>query len=184
MRNTKTLITSSHRPTRNTRRFIKVLSRIVPNAIKVNRGKLTFKQLALQAMDINADNILIVRNKKGNPGFIDVYKVVASTTELSKLCTLRICGYFIDDSYKGLHQVKASILKRGNILLESEIPPDLLECILKAFNISTFQNMQKMYGNNICVSIEPFKARDRTGVKVAFINCNNNSMYASISVCF
>lgn len=183
MKNTKILITSSHRPTRNTRRFIKALSKVVPNAVKVNRGKQTFKLLALQAIDINADKILVVRNRKGNPGFIDVYKVAVASMELVKICTLRICGYSIDEAYKGIHQVETSIIKRGSALLESEFPSDTLECILKAFNISAFQSEQRVQRNSICVDIEHFKTRGRMGVEVTFNSCNSGTRYLVIRIC-
>jgi len=89
----KFLVTTSHRPTRNTRRFIKFISMVLPNFIRVNRGKLTLSMLALQAIDMNIDRVVIVRNRKGNPGYIDIYNVDYLNNSLKLLCTLKICGY-------------------------------------------------------------------------------------------
>jgi len=89
----KFLVTTSHRPTRNTRRFTKFISMILPNFIRVNRGKLTLSMLALQAIDMNIDKVVIIRNRKGNPGYIDIYNVDYLNNSLRLLCTLKICGY-------------------------------------------------------------------------------------------
>ena len=69
----KVIITSSRRPTPTVRRFIKSLLIVLPNSVKISRGKLSFNMLALQALDLGSDKLLVVRNKKGNPGYIDVY---------------------------------------------------------------------------------------------------------------
>ncbi len=89
----KFLVTTSHRPTRNTRRFVKFISIILPNFMRVSRGKLTLSMIALQAIDMNIDRVVIIRNRKGNPGYIDIYDVDYLNNSLRLLCTLKICGY-------------------------------------------------------------------------------------------
>ncbi len=177
----RTLITTSHRPTRNTRRFIKALSKLIPNAIRVNRGKLTLKLLALHAIDTNCDNVLIVRNRRGNPGFIDLYAISYPLLEITKVCTLKICGYSIDEKYKQLRNIKVSILRPISILNEFEVSSKLLECFLKTFNISLDDASLKTSDQSICVHIK--KSRNRDGIEVVFSDCNTNTRYMLIRLC-
>jgi rRNA maturation protein Rpf1 len=70
------LITTSHRPTQKVRTLIRDLSRVIPNSIRINRGKLSMNGLAEEATQLNADKVIIVERYQGNPGGILFYKVV------------------------------------------------------------------------------------------------------------
>ncbi|MCX8176429.1 MAG: hypothetical protein N3E48_04275, partial [Candidatus Bathyarchaeota archaeon] len=69
----KVLITSSHRPTRLIRSFMNDLASIIPNSTRVNRGKMSFMDVAKKALALNINLVLIVRRWKGGPGKIEFY---------------------------------------------------------------------------------------------------------------
>ena len=70
----KILVTTSHRPTQRVRSFIKDLASVLPEAIKLNRGKSSLRDLYYDAMAYGATRIVIVTVWKGNPGKMLVYQ--------------------------------------------------------------------------------------------------------------
>jgi U3 small nucleolar ribonucleoprotein protein IMP4 len=69
------LLTTSHRPTRRIRTFCKDFSHSIPNIIRINRGKLSLEGLAVKALELGADRVIIVDRWKGGPGKIELFKV-------------------------------------------------------------------------------------------------------------
>ena len=192
----KVLITTSHRPTRNTRRFVKVLSKVIPYSKRVNRGKLTLKQLALQAIDSGFNAIIVVRNRKGNPGYIDFYSV-APSGELIKECTLRICGYAIPSDYKKLTHATKVVLNLEEVLQESkqqnrnEQIDELktLDCIIRMFNVimSAGRDRHSNISGGICMHIttshKESEHKEGKIFDIIFTRCSNNEILFRISVC-
>jgi len=150
----KVIITSSRRPTPTTRRFIKSLLMILPNSIRISRGKLSFNMLALQALDVGSDKLLVVRNKKGNPGYIDVYIVneIKPELKLTKFCTLYICGYSIPRSvYKNsVQQFKPKRIVVNINALSNIDNESIVECLLIGFNVKVCNDLRN--GVSICSS--------------------------------
>ncbi|MEM4040180.1 MAG: hypothetical protein QXM83_00010 [Ignisphaera sp.] len=135
----KVIITSSRRPTPTVRRFIKSLLIVLPNSVKISRGKLSFNMLALQALDLGSDKLLVVRNKKGNPGYIDVYVVneIKPELKLTKFCTLYICGYWIP---RPIHKDRIQQFKPKSVIVPIDALSNIdnesiIECILIGFDI-------------------------------------------------
>lgn len=73
--NIKVLVTSSRRPTRLIRSLMNDLASIIPNSLRVNRGKMSFKDVAEKALNLNTSLVLIVNRWKGGPGKIEFYEV-------------------------------------------------------------------------------------------------------------
>ena len=69
------LITSSRRPTRRTRRFIKELCRVNPQFMRINRGKMSYSQLRNYMISRGLTKIIFVENIKGNPGILEFMKL-------------------------------------------------------------------------------------------------------------
>lgn len=64
------LITTSRRPTRRTRSLCSDLAKVIPGAVKVNRGKMNIKDVAAKTLELNANVAIIVSVYRGNPGKI------------------------------------------------------------------------------------------------------------------
>ncbi len=69
------MITMSRRPTRIIRTFCNELAATLPGAVRVNRGKMSFEDIAEKAWEIGADRVILVTRWKGNPGKICLYEV-------------------------------------------------------------------------------------------------------------
>ncbi|UCH01831.1 MAG: hypothetical protein JSV20_08345 [Candidatus Bathyarchaeota archaeon] len=77
------LITTSRRPTRKMRTLTKDLNRVIPESIRMNRGKLNIQGVAEKAIEYKADRVLIIERYKGGPGRILFYAIIAE--KLKKL---------------------------------------------------------------------------------------------------
>jgi len=69
------LLTTSHRPTRRVRSLCNDLKRSIPSLIKVNRGKMSFLDVAERAAQFNAKKFIIVDRWKGGPGRIRLFRI-------------------------------------------------------------------------------------------------------------
>ncbi len=77
------LITTSRRPSRRTRSFLKEFSLILPGSYRVNRGKFSFRGLLSEALVHNCRGIIVINTYKGNPGSIDFYIIKKVSEEES-----------------------------------------------------------------------------------------------------
>ncbi len=68
------LVTTSHRPSQRVRSFVKDLVSVLPNAVKLTRGKATLEELYYEAIARGAKRVIIVSVWKGNPGSLRVYE--------------------------------------------------------------------------------------------------------------
>lgn len=75
------LITTSHRPTQRMRTLCKDLNRVLPNTIRINRGKLSIRGVAEKAMEYKADRVIIMERRQGGPGRIQFYKNIFGELE-------------------------------------------------------------------------------------------------------
>lgn len=71
----RVLLTTSRRPTKDLRTFCRDLSYVLPNVLRVNRGKLSLEGVAEKAAELNAGKAVIVDRWKGVPGKIQLFRV-------------------------------------------------------------------------------------------------------------
>ena len=83
------LITTSRRPTRRIRTFCNDLARCIPDAVRVNRGKLSREGLAEKALEVEADRVIIVDRWKGGPGKIELYRLAEDLLGVPPLIYIR-----------------------------------------------------------------------------------------------
>ncbi|MFX0069165.1 MAG: hypothetical protein ACFFA1_04830 [Promethearchaeota archaeon] len=69
------LITTSHRPARRTRTLCNDLTRVIPDALRINRGKMSIHELALKTIESDAKIAIIVSTLRGNPSKISFLSV-------------------------------------------------------------------------------------------------------------
>jgi len=183
------IITTSRRPTPTVRRFIKHLVSVLPNAKHQTRGKLTLSMLALLSLDLNIDKVLIIRNRKGNPGYIDVYQVDHISRSLVKVCTIPICGYSLNKP-----QNKTSIKNGVKYIIVGEnsitnIDDETLECIFAAFNVQVHSEKTRRQSNRndyVILYIKEIlrKAYNENPVyEVQFKNAKNEVLSPVIRIC-
>lgn len=68
------LVTTSRKPSKNTRIFARRLTNVIPDSIYVNRGKQSVDELAGLAVSKGMVKIAVICDSKGNPGRIDFIK--------------------------------------------------------------------------------------------------------------
>jgi len=82
------ILTSSRDASKRTRRFLRELSYVIPNSIRVNRGRTPLSEVFNRARSLNASKVVLVATIKGNPSLILVFG-----TDKRLLHALRIKGF-------------------------------------------------------------------------------------------
>lgn len=73
--NAKILLTTSRNPTPKIRTFCNDIARVVPNTVRVNRGKMSKNDLAEKALETNADRAVVVDRWERGIGKIEFFQV-------------------------------------------------------------------------------------------------------------
>jgi len=71
----KILLTTSRNPTPGIRTFCNDLTRVIPNMVRVNRGKMGMDQVAESALGHGANRVVIVDRWQGGPGKIEFFLI-------------------------------------------------------------------------------------------------------------
>jgi len=66
------LITTSRKPSQRTRTFCRGLERAL-DALSVNRGKMSLRDVFLRAKEMEKDRVAVVSERDGNPNGIEIY---------------------------------------------------------------------------------------------------------------
>lgn len=69
--------------------MVKELSTLIPGYVKINRGHLSMEELLILAKRMGAERVVIVWERKGNPGEIKIFKV---DNDLREILSIRIRG--------------------------------------------------------------------------------------------
>ena len=75
------LLTTSRRPTGRIRTFCRDLVNSIPDAVRVNRGKMSLDGVAEKAIEVDADRVVVVDRWHGGPGKISLFKVSSTGLE-------------------------------------------------------------------------------------------------------
>lgn len=128
IREAKYVFTTSHRPSPRLRSFVKDLVEVFPRAVKVNRGKKSINELYVEASEMGASRVIVVEQRRGNPGVIRVYCV----DEAKQVAEFRINGV------KLLRETPDAVRPYNVRTMAVEVPndpvlEDYAEAVLKAF---------------------------------------------------
>lgn len=74
----KILLTTSREPTAKIRTFCNDFARMIPNVVRVNRGKMGNDEIAEKALEQDAEKVVIVDRWHGGPGIIRFFKAEES----------------------------------------------------------------------------------------------------------
>ena len=85
------IITTSRRPSPRTRSLVKDLVGIIPGALSLTRGHLTYQELSIEAATLGADRVVILGEKRGNPSIIRIYRP-SPPNDLENIVTIIIKG--------------------------------------------------------------------------------------------
>ncbi len=76
------LVTTSRDPSDFGRRLARIISHIVPNSKRVNRGRMNLYDIKEYAIGNNFDRVYLVRTKFGHSAIIDIYRVTPGGLEM------------------------------------------------------------------------------------------------------
>jgi U3 small nucleolar ribonucleoprotein protein IMP4 len=137
------LITTSRRPSRRTRSFLKEFSLILPGSYRVNRGKFSFRGLLAEALVHNCRGIIVINTYKGNPGSIDFYIIKKVSEEesldsyqLDFLGKIFLAGVILARERKSPLCVGVKNIEIETEHCLSEICKRLIELITKIINLT------------------------------------------------
>lgn len=151
------IFTTSRYPSQRTRSFLKDLCRVIPEAIKVNRGKSSIIDLSEKAIKLGASRLVIIDQIKGNPSrmrFFDVTKIPPEPNPRTVL-------------FSGV------ALRRE--ITEKRVPK--VETIEVAFSDSSMRELSNLLGEGMGISVleDPIKTEELGKVDsdvVLFVHTN------------
>jgi len=69
------LLTTSRRPSKNTRTLCRDLSNTFPNVVRINRGKLSLDGVAEKALGLDAEKVIVIGKWRGDLGKIRFFRI-------------------------------------------------------------------------------------------------------------
>lgn len=120
----KLIITTSRKPSKRTRSFVKDLSLALPHSVRVNRGKATYTELAIRAISLGAYGVLIVLERNGNPSSLLYAEPRGANLEI--LFLLKLCGVTL---MRELPESQRPLGLKELILVPSTIPKGFPEVV-------------------------------------------------------
>ncbi|ESQ21906.1 MAG: putative exosome subunit/U3 small nucleolar ribonucleoprotein (snoRNP) component, contains IMP4 domain [uncultured Acidilobus sp. CIS] len=139
------LLTSSHRPSRRTRSFIKDLEATIYGAVRLTRGHLSMDELGVIARRLNVERLVILMERKGNPGIIVSFR--PEERGLVEVTRLPIVGVTLRRELRSRVQVNGC---RG-VYGVSESTFNVVDAVAKAFAL---QVLNEPVGNYLEVREE------------------------------
>ena len=112
------IVTTSRRPSRRVRRFCKELLYVIPNSVKVNRGKLSLDELYLKALELGGKRVILVSVLKGNPGVISFYDVNDGLLKLFPWIVVAGVKFFFEQEGRRNFSAKGLAVRFYDVSLE------------------------------------------------------------------
>ncbi len=100
------LVTTSHRPSRRTRSFVRELEGVLEGAVRLTRGHLSIRDLDSIAREIGVSRVLVVSDRSGNPGLVVGY--APSEGGLAEVGRVRLLGVTLAREIRSRARVRCS----------------------------------------------------------------------------
>ena len=140
----KILLTTSLRPTRRVRTFVKDLHHILPNTYLVTRGKNNFSELLTFAVTNGIKKILMVSTWGGNPGKLLLYQFTEEKEFVQVPPVIIIKSVTLTRELKNYVNKRKMLKNIGFFYAKENITSEMLDLIkvfLKFLNIPTARNL-------------------------------------------
>lgn len=158
------IITTSREPSRRARSFVNDLVRVIPESLKFNRGKATYKDLALLVKRHNSRGVLMVMERKGNPS------VLAYLTPEGTQASLKTRYMILIRSLKLLREIPEAQIpfNVAGLLVDAGkipqgLPHDVCDALIEIFNPNLFPER-----NTPTEALELVITGNEDGVNVSF----------------
>lgn len=161
------LITTSHRPSRRTRSFVKDLNKVIPGSIKVNRGKKTLKDLALLSLNLGINNVIIVSEVNANPLKIRFFKLDEKEINIIKTVSLSLSSVKLLREIPNAQiplNIKRLLIDPSNLIHLRNI--EGLDKVLKILNVEV-EAFNEVLKKSDCIGVTIKETKE--GLKVTFL---------------
>ncbi len=125
------LITTTRRPSKRTRSFIRDLSHVIPASKRRNRGKMSMEDLNGLAIREGAERVIVVGTQMGNPSSLTFYE--PSPSHLRPISSVRLEGVSLR---REVTSRRAPHVRRLGIAYSHEDLKDGARILAKSFNAS------------------------------------------------
>ncbi|WP_338601140.1 ribosomal biogenesis protein [Sulfolobus tengchongensis] len=140
---TRVVITSSRDPSIRVRNFLNTLQFVLPDSIKINRGKKNLRELFNIAVSLGALYVVLVLAKKGNPYKMLVYDLQSFSTKY----IFRLAGLSLPLDYRitlnkirNVGNIKSVCIRNNNCIF-------LRDFLIDMNLFTTFSNKCQIYVN-------------------------------------
>ncbi len=165
------LLTTSHKPSRRLRSFLKDLASILPGAVKVNRGKKRLEDLLYDALELKAKRLIVLREYKGNPAGIDVYKIDFENEMLRPLISFHIRGVRLSrETVEAVRIYNPRVFAVYAGQATHKLEEEFIDMFVKAFDVKMYLGeINEIAGKVDVLAIPKWDSREKV-IKVFFIN--------------
>ncbi len=141
------VLTSSRNASTRMRQFLNELEVVIPNAVKINRGRLSIIEVAGNAFNLGADTILYIGSRGGNPGFMRFLRIRNGLIEVMPYF-LKILGVkLLVDMPVGVVSLRKArsgiIVSLGEYAEVTDVLSEQLE--LSSIRVDDFESVRGMY---------------------------------------
>ena len=130
----KVVITTSRRPSRRTRSLVRDLAAVIDGAVRFTRGHESLKSLAAMARTYGIKSVVIVGERKGNPGLLAAYAV--SDKGLSLAAAMKIAGVTLSRELRSRSRPRCKYIKRPS----DPVALRAAEALSKAFLLDMYES--------------------------------------------
>jgi U3 small nucleolar ribonucleoprotein protein IMP4 len=123
------LVTTTRRPSKRTRSFVRDLYHVLPNSTRRNRGKMSLEDLNELAIKIGADRVIVVGTQRGNPSSLTFYEPTPS--HLKPISIVSLSGVSLR---REITKKRAPPSKRFCVASPDELENEA-ELLAKSFNV-------------------------------------------------
>jgi len=123
------LITTTRRPSRRTRSFVRDLYHVLPSSIRRNRGKMSLEDLNELAIRTGVDRVIVVGTQRGNPSSLTFYEPTPSRLKL--ISTVNLSGVSLR---REITKKRAPHSKRMCVASSDELENEA-ELLARSFNV-------------------------------------------------
>ena len=152
----KILLTTSRNPTPRIRTFCHDFTRVIPNAVYVNRGKMSNDEVAEKALECNADRVVVVDRHQGGPGVLRLFKVgesgLASTPPSIHVAVIKLQRDFGASGVKPASSINIAVHKEFDDLVR------LGNALSDFLGISILETKEMMKSGSTILGISPDKS--------------------------
>jgi len=151
----KILLTTSRNPTPKIRSFCNDLTKVIPNVVRVNRGKMSIEEVAEKTLEQGADRAFIVDRWQGGPGKIEFFYIDTSGLFPVPL-TLYVAGIRLQREFTptGLKRTRSLVLTSSDAKSQ-----EIVDSLSKFFAILVLSEKEALSTYQVAMRVSQDAAR-------------------------